>query len=163
MDLDVGELPSASVAVLGLLILLAKDAPLRACGMLEVAFVCREELCVVEELERLDGGVPALAPAADREAAWKVWLGPEGNAPDLAFEDWVGRCMRASRADGLGIMDDVSWSNFFFRSLTLGLFAGSPRGMTTGDRSLLMGAETERRPGRSSVRVFVAVGGGRGA
>lgn len=39
LGFDVGELPPASVAVFGLLILLAKDAPLLACGRLEVAFV----------------------------------------------------------------------------------------------------------------------------
>ena len=90
-------------------------------------------------------------------------MGPEGDAADLAFEAWVGRCMRAARAGGLGIMDDVSWSNFFVRSLTLGLFAGPALGLAAVGRSLLIGAETERKPGRNGVREFEAVGGGREA
>lgn len=60
-------------------------------------------------------------------------------------------------------MDDVSWSNFFLRSLTLGLPAESSLGMFVGGRSLLMGADTERKFGRSGLRVVAAVGGGREA
>lgn len=69
--------------------------------------------------------------------------------------------MRDERAGGLGIMDDVSWSNFFLKSLTLGLLAGSALGMVTGGRSLLIGAEAERILGRSSVRDLAAVRLGR--
>lgn len=61
-DLDVGEIPLASVVVFGLLILLANDAPLLACGGLEIGFEC----WVVDELERLVEGIAAFAPAGDR-------------------------------------------------------------------------------------------------
>ena len=63
VDLDVDELAAASVAVFGLLILLANDAPLLPCGGLEVDFEC----WVVDEPERLEEGVAALELAADRE------------------------------------------------------------------------------------------------
>lgn len=68
--------------------------------------------------------------------------------------------MSDDRAGGLGIMEDVSWSNFFRRSLTLGLFAGLALGRVPDDGSLLVGAETERKLGRSSDRELAAVKGG---
>lgn len=105
VDLGVDKLPPASVDVFGLLILLANDAPPLACEGLEVDFEC----WVVDEPARLDEGVAALEPAADREGVWVVgWPVLEGDVADLAFEECVGRCMRDERAGGLGIMDDVS-------------------------------------------------------
>lgn len=63
VDLDEDERLPASVAVFGLLILLANEAPLLACGGLEIDFDC----WVVDEPERLDEEVAVLEPAADRE------------------------------------------------------------------------------------------------
>ena len=71
IDLGVDDPPPVSVAVFGLLILLANEAPLLACGGLEVVFACWEAAGEVEALERLDDGAPALALAGDREAAWE--------------------------------------------------------------------------------------------
>lgn len=67
--------------------------------------------------------------------------------------------MMDERAGGRGIMDDVSESNFFLRSLTLGFPAESTLGRPTGSRSLVMGAEAERRLGRNRVRALVVRGG----
>lgn len=100
-----------------------------------------------------------MAPAEGRGPVLEGWLGSEADVVDLALRAWAGRCMRDERAGGRGIMDDVSWSNFFLRSLTLGLPVESALGRLVGGRSLPRGAEAERRLGRNSVRVLVVRGG----
>jgi hypothetical protein len=75
---------------------------------------------------------------------------------------WVGRCMIDDRAGGRGIIDDVSWSNFLLRSLTLGLLAEAASGMFTGPWPLPVGEEVDRRLGRKGVREADVVGGGLG-
>lgn len=155
MDLDVDGAPPASAAVFGLLILLANDAPL-FCGRSAVVFARWEALGIEPEL--LGAWLRVLELGEGRGPVLEGWLGSEADGVDLALRAWAGRCMRDERAGGRGIMDDVSESNFFFRSLTLGLPAESALGRLTGSRPLLMGAEAERRLGRNSVRVLVVRG-----